>query len=55
MSLAKKIVLWADKLRDISALGQEFSTDFYDQERYRKIQEIVTEMLAFTLNVSDSE
>jgi len=55
MSLANRIALWAAKLRDICALGQEFSSDFYDQERYRKIQEIVTEMLAFSLNALDSE
>lgn len=49
---SKKIVFWADKLRDISALGQLYSTDFYDKERYQKIQEIVEEMLVYATNMS---
>jgi 8-oxo-dGTP pyrophosphatase MutT (NUDIX family) len=52
---AKQLAFWADKLRDISALGLEFSKDVYDQERYQKIQEVAIEMLAFTSNKSLEE
>lgn len=46
----EQIAFWADKLRDISALGLEFSKDIYDQERYQKVQDIAIAMLAFATN-----
>ncbi|MFX0123350.1 MAG: NUDIX hydrolase N-terminal domain-containing protein [Candidatus Hodarchaeota archaeon] len=49
---AKQVAFWADKLRDISALGLEFSKDVYDLERYKKIQDIAIAMLAFSSNKS---
>jgi ADP-ribose pyrophosphatase YjhB (NUDIX family) len=52
MLLAKQIAFWADKLRDISALGLEFSKNTYDRERYQKIQDIAVSMLAFATNTS---
>ena len=44
---AKQIALWADILQDISAIGLQYSNSIYDKERYTKIQEIASEMLAF--------
>lgn len=46
MITSKQVALWADKLRDISALGLRFSDSIYDQERYRAVQDIAMEMLA---------
>jgi ADP-ribose pyrophosphatase YjhB (NUDIX family) len=52
MTVAKKIALWADKLRDISASGLRFSKDIYDLENYRSIQTIAMEMLALATDTS---
>ena len=46
INIAAKIALWADKLRDISAMGSLFSENSYDQTRYRAIQDIAMEMYA---------
>jgi ADP-ribose pyrophosphatase YjhB (NUDIX family) len=47
MTPAQQIALWADRLRDISALGLHFAHDPYDTERYRVVQDLALEMLAF--------
>jgi ADP-ribose pyrophosphatase YjhB (NUDIX family) len=49
---ANKIALWADALRDISAIGLLYSGNTYDEERYSQIQDIAMEMLAFATNES---
>jgi ADP-ribose pyrophosphatase YjhB (NUDIX family) len=46
MTPAQQIALWADRLRDISALGLVFCKNFHDRESYRQIQDIAIEMLA---------
>jgi ADP-ribose pyrophosphatase YjhB (NUDIX family) len=43
---AQRIALWADKLRDISALGLRFAQNVYDRENYRQLQDLAVEMLA---------
>jgi ADP-ribose pyrophosphatase YjhB (NUDIX family) len=43
---AQQIALWADKLRDLSAMGLFFSRNPYDRENYETIQGIVVEMMA---------
>ena len=43
---AEQIALWADKLRDLSATGLEYSNNDYDIDRYETIQELAIEMLA---------
>ena len=48
----RKLLSWADKLRDISAYGQKFTTNFNDKENYAKIQEITLEMIAFATDTS---
>ncbi|MHA2175248.1 MAG: NUDIX hydrolase N-terminal domain-containing protein [Candidatus Hodarchaeales archaeon] len=50
MVLSNQITLWADQLRDISALGLKYATNIYDQERYTKIQRLVIEMLSSATN-----
>jgi ADP-ribose pyrophosphatase YjhB (NUDIX family) len=50
LPLSDQIALWADALRDISALGLHYSNSIYDQERYTKVQEIALAMLALATN-----
>lgn len=45
-SPAQQIALWADKLRDLSALGLHFATDIYNRERYQAVQDIAVSLLA---------
>lgn len=46
MTPAQQIALWADKLRDLSAMGLMFSQNPHDRESYERIEEIALEMLA---------
>jgi ADP-ribose pyrophosphatase YjhB (NUDIX family) len=46
MTPAEQLALWADRLRDISAMGLLFSQGVWDRERYRAVQTIAMEMLA---------
>ncbi len=43
---AQRIALWADKLRDISAMGLIFSKNLHDRENYETLQSLALEMLA---------
>ena len=52
---AQRIALWADKLRDMSAMGLHFSKDIYDQQRYRDIQTMAMEMHALASGDSFSQ
>jgi len=45
-SPAQQIALWADKLRDLSALGLRFADNPYDNQHYQTVQEIAMAMLA---------
>jgi hypothetical protein len=47
MTPAQQIALWADQLRDMAALGVHFAGNVYDAERYRVLQSLAIEMLAF--------
>ena len=49
---AEQIALWADKLRDLSAAGLEYSNNSYDTTRYEVIQSLAMEMLAYSLGQS---
>jgi len=46
MTPAHQIALWADRLRDISAMGLHFAENAYDQAHYRAVQNIAMGMLA---------
>lgn len=46
MTPAQQLALWADKLRDISAMGGFFAKSSYDQANYETIQTIAMEMMA---------
>ena len=52
MTPAEQIALWADRLRDLSALGLHFSKNVYDQAHYREVQNIAMEMLALATGES---
>jgi ADP-ribose pyrophosphatase YjhB (NUDIX family) len=43
---AQQLADWADKLRDLSALGLAFADNIYDSERYQAVQEIAMSLLA---------
>ncbi|MCA9837062.1 MAG: NUDIX hydrolase N-terminal domain-containing protein [Trueperaceae bacterium] len=45
-TLTEQLALWADRLRDHSALGLRFASNIYDKQHYRAIQDIAMEMLA---------
>jgi 8-oxo-dGTP pyrophosphatase MutT (NUDIX family) len=47
ISPAEIIALWADRLRDLSAVGLNYSDNGYDKNRYEALQEMAMEMLAF--------
>ena len=46
MLIAEQIAFWADKLRDLSAVGLEYANNSYDQNRYETIRELAIEMTA---------
>ena len=47
LSPSEKIALWADKIRDLSAAGLNYSENIYDKTRYEELQQLAIEMLAF--------
>lgn len=49
---AEQVALWADRLRDISAMALHFSTSFHDREAFRAVQSIAIEMLALAAGES---
>jgi ADP-ribose pyrophosphatase YjhB (NUDIX family) len=55
INVAAKIALWADRLRDISALGLHFAENTYDQTRYRAVQDTAMEMYALVSGESLGE
>jgi ADP-ribose pyrophosphatase YjhB (NUDIX family) len=55
MTPAEQIALWADRLRDISAMGLLFSKNIHDQTAFRAVQTIAMEMLALATGESLEE
>jgi len=49
---AEQIALWADKLRDVSAMGLHFADNPHDREAYQTVQNIAMEMLALATDGS---
>lgn len=45
-TLAQQLLLWADKLRDFSALGLHYADNIYERERWEQVQTMVIEMMA---------
>ena len=46
MVIAQQIALWADRLRDLSALGLRFTKSLYDRERYETVRDVAMSMMA---------
>src|SRR5512139_3995699 len=46
MAPAERIALWADRLRDISAMGLLFAKNIHDETSFRNVQTIAMEMYA---------
>lgn len=55
MSPAEQIAQWADQLRDMSALGLQFSDNLYDRENYTRIQQIAMDLLALATATPQAE
>ncbi len=55
MSPTQQLALWADELRDMSAMGLIFSQNIYDRENYQRIQNIAMQMLALVSDESLDE
>ena len=51
-SAAEQIALWADKLRDISAMGLHFSKNIHDEGAFRAVQTVAMEMMALATGES---
>lgn len=45
-ALAQRLALWADILRDCSAMGLHFAENPYERERKRRVQDVALELLA---------
>jgi ADP-ribose pyrophosphatase YjhB (NUDIX family) len=52
MTPAQQLALWADQLRDISALGLRFAQNIYDREHYQQVQTIAMSLLALAVDES---
>lgn len=46
MTPSQQLALWADKLRDLSALGLHFAEHIYERDRWTQVQTLALEMLA---------
>ena len=55
MTLAEKLILWAEKLRDVSALGLRFATNIYDREHFKAVQDIAMAMHALATDTPPVE
>ena len=52
MKPSERIALWAERLRDLSAMGLRYAENSYDTERYRSVQDIAIEMFAMAADES---
>ena len=52
MTPAEQIAAWADKLRDISAMGLHFSKNIHDEGAFRAVQTVAMEMMALATGES---
>lgn len=55
MKTAEQIAAWADKLRDISAMGLRFATSPYERDHFRQVQDVALEMFALASDQSLSD
>ncbi len=45
-TVAQKLALYADILRDCAALGSHFTANMYEQDRWKRVQDVTLELLA---------
>ena len=55
MKLAQQLIQWAEKLRDVSALGLHFTKNMYDREHFKIVQDIAIEMHGLATGTPMSE
>ncbi|RIK43235.1 MAG: hypothetical protein DCC55_06400 [Chloroflexi bacterium] len=48
MTPSQQLALWADKLRDLSALGLRYAEHIYERDRWTQVQTLALEMLTAT-------
>ena len=46
MTLAEQLTMWADKLRDVSAMGYRYANNVYDKHNYEQVRDIAMRMMA---------
>src|SRR5581483_5824342 len=46
LSIAQRLAIYADILRDCSAKGLRYADNIYERDNYRKIQDVALELLA---------
>lgn len=46
MTIAQELALWADKLRELSALGLHYAAGAYERDRWMQAQNMAIEMMA---------
>jgi ADP-ribose pyrophosphatase YjhB (NUDIX family) len=52
MKPSEQIAFWADKLRDVSAMGLMFAKNIHDETAFRTVQTVALEMLALATGES---
>ena len=55
MTTAKQMALWADRLRDISAMGLLYTRNMHDANAFRAVQSVAMEMLASASGESEEQ
>lgn len=45
-SLAQRLALWADRLRDVAAMGLRFARSVHDRDAFSAVQQVAIEMMA---------
>jgi ADP-ribose pyrophosphatase YjhB (NUDIX family) len=54
-NISQQLVLWADQLRDVSAMGMRFARSIYDEAHYKTVQDIAMAMLALATDTPMAE
>ncbi len=55
MASAEDLAMWAERIRDLSALGLNYAENVYDRERYATLQDVAAEMLAAAVGTTTED
>lgn len=55
ITVAQQLALWADQLRDASAMGMHFAKTIYDTAHYKTVQDVAMAMLALATDTPPAE